>query len=56
MIFLMDKVVPKITPLRPVDQYKVKKTELAKSKDGTTKRIKQAIVLGLNSTIEIDVL
>jgi hypothetical protein len=56
MIFLEDKVVSRITSLRPVNQCTVRKTELAKSKDGKPKRIKQAIVIGLNTPVEIDLL
>ena len=50
-----DKVVPRITQLRPVNQYHVKKNGLAKSKVGI-KRIRPAIVIGLNTPVEIDVL
>ena len=52
----MDKLVPKTTPLRPVNQYTVRKTELAKSKASKSKRIKQDIVIGLNTPVEIDLL
>jgi hypothetical protein len=56
MIFLEDKAVSKITPLSQVNQCKVRKTELTKSKGSKSKRTKLAIVLGLNTPVEIDLL
>jgi hypothetical protein len=56
MIFLEDKVVSRITPLRPSNQYKARKNGLTKPKDCAPKRIKHAIVIGLNTPVEIDVL